>query len=69
MLLREAKNLGADDIANLRIDEIQKNTEIQTLKQEHYDYDKSITTVTQRIIAKREITYNATALAIKYVNR
>ena len=69
MLLREAQKFEADDIANLRIDEIQKNTEIQTLKQEHYDYGKSITIVTQRNIAKREITYNATALAIKYVNK
>jgi len=66
MLMRKAEELDADDIANLRIDEIQTNTEIQTLKQERYDYGKSITTVTQRIIANRTITYNATALAIKY---
>jgi hypothetical protein len=68
MLMKEAQNLGADDIANLRIDEIQKNTEIQKLSLEHIDHQQSITTVSQRIIAKREITYNATALAIKYVN-
>ena len=69
MLMKEAQRLEADDIANLRIDEIQTDTEIQTLKQEQYEYGKSITTVTQRIIAKRVITYNATALAIKYINK
>ena len=69
MLLREAQKFEADDIANLRIDEIQRNTEIQTLRQDRIDYKNSITIVSQRVIAKREITYNATALAIKYVNQ
>ena len=69
MLMKEAQRLGADDIANLRTDEIQTNTEIQTLKEEWYDYGKYITTVTRRIIVQRIITYNATALAIKYINR
>jgi len=69
MLLKEARKLEADDIANLRIDEIQKDTEIQTLKQERYEYGKSITTVSQRITAQRIMTYNAAALAIKYTNR
>ena len=68
MLMKEAQKLGADDIVNLRIDEIQKNTEIQILNQENIDYQKSISTVSKRVIAKREITYNATSLAIKYVN-
>ena len=68
MLMKEAQKLGADDIVNLRIDEIQKNTEIQKLNQENIDYQQSITSVSKRIIAKREVTYNATALAIKYMN-
>ena len=69
MLLKEAQKLGADDIANLRIDEIQKNTEYQKLKRQPIDYHHSIIVASQRITAKREITYNATALAIKYVNK
>jgi hypothetical protein len=69
MLLKEAQKLDADDIANLRIDEIQTNTEIQNLQQKRYDYGKSITITTQRIIAQRTITYNVTALAIKYINK
>ena len=68
MLLKEAQKLEADEIVNLRIDEIQKNTEIQKLGLRHIDYQRSITTVSERIISKREITYYATALAIKYVN-
>jgi len=68
MLMKEAQKLGADDIANLRIDEIQRNKEIQKLRRERVDHILSISTVSQRIIAKKEITYNATALAIKYVN-
>ena len=68
MLMKEAQKLGADDVVNLRIDEIQKNTEIQKLNHENIDYQQSITTVSKRIIVQREITYNATALAIKYMN-
>jgi len=67
MLMKEAKKLEADDIANLRIDTIQKNTEIQTLKHERTEYGNSISTVSQRIIAQRVVTYNAVALAIKYI--
>ena len=66
MLLREAQKMGADDIANLRIDEILRNTEYQTLNMETIDYNIAIVNVTNRVIARREIIYNATALAIKY---
>ena len=68
MLMKEAKKLEADDIANLRIDTIQKNTEIQTLKQERAEYGERISTASQRIIAQRVVTYNAVALAIKYID-
>ena len=69
MLLKEAQKLEADDIANLRIDEIHRHTEFQTLNRKRYDYGKYISTVTNRIVADREITYNATALAIKYISK
>ena len=68
MLWKEAQKLNADEIINLKIDEIKKITEYQKLRLNHIDYQHSITVASQRIIAKREITYNATALAIKYVN-
>ena len=66
MLWKEAQKLDADEIVNLRIDVIQKNTEYQKLGLHRIDYQHSITVASQRITAKREITYNATALAIKY---
>jgi len=68
MLWKEAQKLNADEIINLKIDEIKKITEYQKLRLNHIDYQHSITVASQRIIAKREIIYNATALAIKYVN-
>ena len=67
MLMKEAQKLEADDIANLRIDTIQKSTEIQTIKQERAEYRERISTVSQRIIAQRVVTYNAVALVIKYI--
>ena len=68
MLWKEAQKLGADEIVNLKIDEILKLTEYQRLRLEHIDYQYSIATASQKIISKREITYNATALAIKYTD-
>ena len=54
MLMKEAEKLGADDIANLRIDEIL--TSVKTA-------DPS----GQSTAIRRTITYKATAIAIKYI--
>ncbi len=57
MLMKEAKKLGADDIANLRVDEV-------------LFYENRPNPVTtsggSSTITRRVITYTATALAIKY---
>jgi uncharacterized protein YbjQ (UPF0145 family) len=61
MLMKEAEKLEADDIVNLRIDEIL--TSVTTA-------DPSVQTDNpsgQTTALKRTITYKATAIAIKYI--
>jgi len=53
MLLREAQKLGGNDILNLRIDEKETYTSVQT---------RGITTTT------KTVTYTGSALAIRYRN-
>ncbi|MDR2731380.1 MAG: hypothetical protein LBB81_10860 [Treponema sp.] len=55
MLMKEAQKLGADDIVNLRIDEITTETEKVTVTERRTETEK--VTITE---------YKASALAIKY---
>ena len=67
MLMMEAQKLGADDIANLRIDEIQKRTTSTSNSNSnltHYGFVASSVVVDT---TKISITYRAYALAIKYL--
>ncbi|MCL2762905.1 MAG: hypothetical protein FWD36_06860 [Treponema sp.] len=76
MLMREAQKLGADDIINLRIDEIQHITVsdetriVQTTIAESFYYGQRVIVDTEQKmqIVVRRIDYKANALAIKYTN-
>ena len=72
MLMREAHRLGADDIINLKIDEIQSfSTGMRTIPTSIRDVDGTIRIVnreTNEQFVTITIHYKANALAIKYTD-
>ena len=74
MLMKEAQKLGADDIINIKIDEIHIFTEAEEIKMVSYQqYPMGDNRMGQReekvITVSKTIEYKANALAIKYVTK
>jgi len=71
MLLREAKQLGGHDILNLRIDENITETAISVETVRVTDSNPSgskTSSIKEKVITKKTITYTGSALAIRYRN-
>jgi len=75
MLMREAHKVGADDIINLKIDEIENFTiteEIRTVSTRVTDQNTGSSRVVEREMTVQTVTktvnYKANAIAIKYTN-